>query len=319
MTDFATFARAHGLLLDHAEASTRIRRCGTEDKPRSKNGAYWFDGDRGWVQRWDEGGELYWWDDPNKPEPTPEMRAEWARKRAEYERKQLAAWGRTALQCKMLQEQTRISEHNYMHYKGLGDYKVRVLDKYEFIDSDGVVNEVEHVLFVPMINFETEAMVGAQLIWWVPAEMRYEKKFVPGSRLRHSAYRLGAAATNEVILCEGLATGVSIEMALKQMNLRATIVVCFNDSNLVNIAALLPKDIRAYVFADNDKSKAGAIAARKTGLPWCQSPVEGEDANDLHVRAGLTPVAELIRQVRAPKPVQLECDDPVLQALLDAA
>ena len=43
---FIDFARAHGVEInpDRLFASERIRRCGTVDKPRSTNGAYFWDG-----------------------------------------------------------------------------------------------------------------------------------------------------------------------------------------------------------------------------------------------------------------------------------
>ena len=55
---------------------------------------------------------------------------------------------------------------------------------------------------------------------------------------------------------------------------------------------------RACVFADHDKSGAGQQAAEQTGLPWCMSHIEGEDANDLHQRAGVLAVRQLLMQVR---------------------
>jgi putative DNA primase/helicase len=298
MSDFASFARAHGLDIEHLSTSTRIRRCGTDEKPSSKAGAYWYDGDRGWVQRWDQGGELMWWDDPNKQEPTREQRAEWAARAAAYEQKQLEKWGKTAQHCRMLQEDTKVREHNYMHRKHLGDIKVRVLNEYEQTDSDGVIETLENVLFIPMLHFGSDAMVGAQLIWWDTDARVFQKKFVPGSRLKDSHLRLGPSDTDEVILCEGFATGHSINKALISLNLRATILVCFNDSNMVNVSKLLPEGLRSYVFADNDASRAGERAAKATGLAYCMSPQVGEDANDLHTRAGLVEVGTLIMAAR---------------------
>ena len=305
MNDFFTFARLHGLVVKDTYPSERIRRCGTEDHPTSKNGAYWWDGERGWVQRWDQDLDILWWDDPDRPEMTQERRDELEKKRREYEAHQERVWGRAAMQCRMLQEQTQVVEHNYMHRKGLGDVKVRVLPTYEAVDKDGVITVIEDALFVPMINFQTEAMVGAQLVYWVGDEMRWEKKFIPGSRLKDSAVRIGPANATEIILVEGFSTGHSVNKALTQMRLRATVLVCFNDSNMVNIAAQLPKDLRAYVFADNDRpsdkppyGRAGERAAKATGLNYCMSPVVGEDANDLHKRAGLVEVGKLIMNAR---------------------
>ena len=54
----------------------------------------------------------------------------------------------------------------------------------------------------------------------------------------------------------------------------------------------------AFVIADNDVSKAGEKAAIRTGLPWRMSEVVGEDANDLHQRAGITALCSLVLAVR---------------------
>ena len=52
------------------------------------------------------------------------------------------------------------------------------------------------------------------------------------------------------------------------------------------------------MFADNDESLTGERAAQVTGLPYCMSPVVGEDANDMHARAGLLAVAKTIMNMR---------------------
>jgi putative DNA primase/helicase len=59
---------------------------------------------------------------------------------------------------------------------------------------------------------------------------------------------------------------------------------------------------RAYVFADHDKSETGEKSAQATGFPYCMSPVIGEDANDLHMRAGLMAVCQLLMEVRRRRP-----------------
>jgi putative DNA primase/helicase len=52
MSDFVSFARAHGLILDYAEPDNRWRRCKTVDKPRKKNGCYVWDGRLGAVRNY---------------------------------------------------------------------------------------------------------------------------------------------------------------------------------------------------------------------------------------------------------------------------
>ncbi|MDQ0571644.1 hypothetical protein QFZ42_003478 [Variovorax paradoxus] len=49
---FLDFARAHGVEIKPEKfiASDKIHRCGTTEKPRSTNGAYLWDGQRGWTR-----------------------------------------------------------------------------------------------------------------------------------------------------------------------------------------------------------------------------------------------------------------------------
>lgn len=305
--DFKTFANLHGLLVDSPHPSDRIKRCGTEANPRSKNGAYLYTGDRGWVQCWDGDCEVHWWDDMQSKTPTEEERQEWARRKAKREKEQEQLWGRAAVKAGKMMEAAVMSDHPYLHRKGFGDMQALVLKGADTLTPDS--------LFVPMYDMDSGELIGCQTITWDSDELKFVKKMMFGTRAQGAALRLGPAQTNEIILCEGYATGLSIDKAVRQMRLRAAVLVCFNDSNLVAIANKLKKQkgLRVYVFADNDppqrdpeKAKknpgmAGQRAAEKTGLNWCASPVEGEDANDLHVRAGLMPLCNLIMEARKPK------------------
>lgn len=282
---FVDFARAHGVEIDPATlyASERIRRCPTTDKPRSTNGAFFWDGGRGWVFNWSGEARVQWYDDPNAKAWTDEEKRAWALRRraaaAENDRKHENA----ALHAQMLIRATVPGPHDYLIRKGLP--KV-----------DGLVTP-EGFLLVPMRNLASNDVQGAQIIRWLPEEMRWEKKMVPGMKAKGAVLRLGSKLAAETILCEGYATGLSIELAARQMRLSASVLVCFSDSNMVHVAGLLTKG-RRLVFADNDKSGAGERAARETGLPYCMSPIEGEDANDIHKRAGLMPLCSLLMDAR---------------------
>lgn len=283
--NFIDFARAHGVEIDPSRlyASDKIKRCPTTDKPRSTNGAYFWDGDRGWVFNWSGEARVQWFEDPNAKAWTEEEKRAWAIKRraaaAEQDRKHENA----ALHASMLIRSTVPGPHDYLIRKGLP--KV-----------DGMVSP-DGALVVPMRNLATNEIQGAQLIRWMPEEMRWDKKMVPGMRAKGAVLRLGPKNAPETVLCEGYATGLSIEAAAKQMRLSASVLICFSDSNMVHVATLLTKGKR-LVFADNDKSGAGERAARETGLPYCMSPIEGEDANDVHKRAGLMPLCALLMEAR---------------------
>lgn len=282
---FTLFARAHGVEVGDLIAGDRIRRCATTDKPRSTNGAYFFDGRRGWVFNWSGEAKTQWYEDPTaKPWTDAEKRA-WALKRqtmsADADRKNENA----ALHAAVLMRSTVPGAHDYLIRKGLRDTQGLRL-------PDGS-------LFVPMRNLFTNELQGAQIIKWLPEEVRWEKKMVAGMKARGAVLRIGAKTASELILCEGYATGLSIELAARLVHLRAAVLVCFSDSNLVHVAQLGgASKTKRYVFADNDKSGAGERAAKETGLAYCMSDREGEDANDVHKRAGLMAVAGLLMQAR---------------------
>jgi putative DNA primase/helicase len=50
---------------------------------------------------------------------------------------------------------------------------------------------------------------------------------------------------------------------------------------------------KGFVFADHDE--AGIRAAEELSFPWVKSDAPGEDANDLHLRAGLRAVRSVLQ------------------------
>lgn len=278
---FVAFARAHGLVIGDLYASDRIRRCETEDHPHKKNGAYLWDGTRGWVFRWDGEAKTHWYADPNAKPWTDEEKRAWAEKRRRADAQQEQRRQQAATLAGEMLRTAAPGTHDYLIRKGLGTVQGLVL-------PDGA-------LMVPMRNILTNNLQGAQVIRWVEEERRFEKKMLPGMRAKGAVLRLGKG--REMVLCEGYATGLSIELAARSVGLNATVLVTFSDSNLVHVAGLLQSG-RRYVFADNDASGAGERAAKETDLPYCMSEVQGEDANDMHARAGLMAVAQQLMKVR---------------------
>lgn len=279
---FINFAEGWGVEITDLDTSGKLRRCGSTEHPRSKNGSYLFDGERGGVKAWDGDCEWHWWDNPDKQAPTQAERDTWARRKLEREEAQQRLWNASARRSKALMDTCTLKEHNYLHRKGLGEIKGLVLPSDE--------------LFVPMYDFVTGDICGSQTIFW--KEMEWHKKYMYGSKPAGAALRLGPAKNTEVVLCEGYATGLSIDAALQAMHLKASVLVCFNDSNLINIAKHAPKGDRWYVIADHDKSGAGESAAQATGLNYAMPETEGWDANDLHQKQGLMPLRSLIMKAR---------------------
>lgn len=276
MDDFLGFARAHGILIDPGKfyPSSKIQRCPTADKPRSDNGAWWWDGERGWVMDWAGEARPLWFG--GKRTWTEQEKAQWARRRAQ------AAAERHALRQKAIRSSledlraAKPSQHPYLQFKGFPDEQGLVLDE---------------VLLIPMRHYETGSVEGLQRIFWDAEERKYRKKMVYGMKAEGAVFRMGTSSP--VWLVEGYATGLSVRAALRAAGLPGSVTVCFSANNLIHVADKIPGE--RYVFADNDqKSKTGEEAAKATGLPWTMADEEGWDANDLHTKRGLFAVLQKV-------------------------
>lgn len=283
MTDFITFARAHNVEIDPSRlyASDKIKRCGTVDKPRSGNGAYFWDGQRGWVMDWSGEARVIWYNDPDAKPWTDEEKRLFAIKRASAASEQEQRYKNAALQAEITLKSAKQEPHPYLEIKGFPETKGLVLnDK----------------LLIPMRNVRTNKIQGYQSIQWNMEERKYEKKMLPGMMARNAVYVLGNRDLPESWLVEGYATGLSVHHALRSCGIAASVITCFSASNMINVSDQIPG--RKYVFADNDESKTGENAAIKTGLPWTMADQVGFDANDLHKNKSLFAVVKKIMDCR---------------------
>lgn len=281
MHDFLQFAQAHGVLINRLNPSGKIIRCPTALHPRSTNGAYMWDGTRGFVFAWDGAAEPQWFSDPSAKPWTEADKLEYARKRDDERKQQVLRQQRAAHDADRMVRSAVLGEHNYFHFKGLPDTR-------GLIRADGA-------LVVPMRSV-TGALQGAQVIRWDPENRRYDKRMLPGMKAKGAVLRIGPPRAQQVFMCEGYATGLSIDMAIRQVRMNAAVMVCFSATNMVHVAPQIPGP--KFVFADNDESGIGERVARETGLPYCMSDRIGEDANDLHVRAGLLALCSHLMNVR---------------------
>lgn len=154
-------------------------------------------------------------------------------------------------------------------------------------------------LMVPVMDFARyPEVISAQMI-----DVSGEKKFLFGGRAKGGIHRIGVpcARARRVVLCEGYATGLSIDAALRSLPGPHCVVVCFSANNLEHVASLLPKDCKALVCTDNDTPnkttgvKAGEESAKRTGLPWIMPAEVGTDFNDLHMAKGIRALVEALR------------------------
>lgn len=284
MSSFVQFARAHGLEIDPGRLcpGQKIKRCGTTEKPRSSNGAYFWDGERGWVFNWSAEAQVQWFNDPTAAPWTQAEKDAWKARRQAQRAQQDLEHQRAAQRAQTMLQAATPGEHSYLHSKG-------------FPLAQGLIAP-DGALLIPMRHHQTNALQGVQVIRWLEDERRHDKRMLPGMRAAGAVFRMGPPNASETVLVEGYATGLSVLEALRGMGVQAAVLVTFSAHNLMLVAQAVQG--RAYVFADHDKSGTGQDAAERTGRPWCMSPTEGEDANDLHQRAGVLDVRQLLMRVR---------------------
>lgn len=274
---FEQFAASHGLIIRHIQADNRWHRCPTEDKPRKKNGAYIFDGERGAVKNWATMADFAAFREGARAGAIDNaaIRAQRAISEAEQRAKQAEA---RKLADEMI-GRSAYDVHPYLERKGFSQERGFVLDG---------------ELLIPMREFTFYRQVNS--LQRITADGT--KLFLPGGKAKGSVFFIGPYMAHERWLVEGYATGLSVRAGLKEMHRDAQIIVCFSASNLAHVGRMVkPLRVPAYVFADHDESKAGAKAAEETGLPWVMSPEVGLDANDFHLRYGVRDLVALIRAV----------------------
>lgn len=265
----------HGLIIDRVEAGRWVR-VRTTDKPRHKNGAYKFLGDIGWVQNHAQATEPSMWR-PESAADAPDMDA--IRRKAEaHDRQMRDGWAKAERRAAEILATCVRKGHPYLEAKG---FRTEV----GLVTPDGS-------LFVPMRHWQDNRLVGGQVIKWDAEERAYQKRFIPGMRSKGAVFRIGQRGASWLV--EGFATGLSVKAALDLMRFGGQVIVTYSAGNLRHVAGLVKGE--RFVFADHDESQAGQQAAEATGLPWCMSPEVGQDANDMHRKAGVFAVTEMVRR-----------------------
>jgi putative DNA primase/helicase len=296
--EFIDFARVNGVVIDKLVDDDKLHRVPTTEHPRSRSGAYRWDGTSGFVWNWEAEGICQVFRDPHaKPRSLADQQRA-ARRRENFQQEREHNAERAAAKAQAMLASATVDTHGYLELKGLGDIKGLVL-------PDGE-------LMIPMIGLHSRRIVGAQTIKWLADVRKWEKKYLFGMNAKGAVARLGPARPPELFLCEGWATGLSIEMALHRMRLNAGVLVTFSAANLQWCAQHTVG--RRIVIADHDapqrdpeKAKhnpgcTGQLAAASTGLPWVCPNEEGWDANDVHKSRSLTHLCAMLMTARAAEP-----------------
>lgn len=266
---FEDFARLHGLVIRSLIPGKWVR-CSTEDKPRSRNGAYKYMGDVGFVQNWATMTEAAVW----KAEGESRAVQQRVRQVADRAAAESAANARSAvLKAQKILSECELATHPYLVSKGFPDEMVNVWNR-----------ETDNVMVVPMRA--GSRLVGCQLI-----SPEGDKKFLYGQRSGGAEFVMGQRGTH--VLCEGFATALSSQQALRNLKTPYVLHVTFSAGNMKKLAAALPGGL---VIADNDASGTGERVAREIGWPYWMSDAVGEDANDYAQRRGVFALAMGIKK-----------------------
>ena len=266
---FEDFARLHGLIINSIQYGKWVR-VPTTDKPRSSNGAYIYDGNRGAVQNWATMEKPVVWESETDNRSLPVIRQQ--NQKAYQERQDLA--DKAAKKAGWILHQCVNKTHPHLEKKG-------------FPEEQGNVWETEegNKLVIPMRS--EGLLVGCQLI-----DEQGNKKFLYGQRTKGAAFSITDKPDN-IFFCEGYATALSIRKIMKANSMRYTIHVCFSASNMKEIARSIPNGI---VIADNDPNQIGESVAIETGKPYWISDAVGEDFNDYHLRVGLFKASQALKK-----------------------
>lgn len=259
--DFIEFCRGHGIIIHDLPPIGVWKRYGTDDHPRSKNGAVKFMGTHGFVQNHATSTVVSIWK-PDRPVQIDRTAAMISVRKAEEDQRKRQ---HQAMQRAVgMLNGSGLSTHPYLEAKGFKDEQGNVLWQ-----------NGKPLLLIPMrVN---NNLVGLQQI-----DEDGQKKFLYGQRTNNATFNFNNHGMN--ILCEGYATALTIRIAMKQMKKRYNLHVCFSAGNMVKVAAGLEPGL---VIADNDASGTGERVAKEIGWPYWISDRVGEDANDYHQRLGL--------------------------------
>ena len=278
--NFAQFVAASGLIPKSIIADGRIHRCATMKHPRSKNGAYMFDGRRGFVFDWSEAAVAQWWNDKEAKPWSESEKKQWNAQRIADQKRKIEDYENSSKKAIQMLSECTLGTHAYLRSKQLPDAQ-------GLIYTDGS-------LLIPMRDIDTVSVNGVQSIFMNEKQDGFEKRFSSGMKTKRAVFRIGKG--RRIVLVEGYATGLSVHAAASQMRLDMSVICCFSASNMVHVSATHGH----FVMADNDKSETGEKAAIETKLPWSMPDSIGMDWNDVHAQRGLLAVCaalnELIRK-----------------------
>ena len=297
--EFEDRLHAAGLVFDHIEADGVLHRVGVTGKENGTDGAYRAHLDAPanvWWRNWVSGDEGRWTAKPDKEMTSAEKKAlkkQIAEDKAAAAKEQEERWAMAAEIAKEIWNSAKPApdNHAYLLRKEVRPFGLRVA-------RDGR-------LVVPVMDIEG----NIQSVQFIAGDG--SKRFLTGGKTQGGFFVIpssgGLGDGGTILVCEGVATGVSLHMATGM-----SVVVSFNCGNLAAVGKMLRTafpDRTIIVCADNDitdhngnprEMNPGVDAATKAAaaigakLAICPA-INGNSAdfNDLHREKSL----DIVRQV----------------------
>lgn len=299
-SQFRDAMASHGLYPDQIQENKNFYRFSTNNKKHNKNGYYYFEtsGDIGFGCFGDWSRDLHVkWSSFNDQELPIADRLQLQKKvkvlaeKQEHERAEKYQKAQKQAEADLAAAKP-VSSHKYLDKKNVtpqNDFKVNVSGE----------------LLIPVYDFN-QVVTSYQRI-----TKDGQKRFLYGGRVSGGMYSIAGSA-DDISICEGVATGLTINQATGY-----TVVCAFNVGNLMAVAKTIRENSNGKIIicADNDEKTSGnpgltkgrEVAKEIEAL--CVYPVfttgEGTDFNDLAEALGIEEVREQIVQISSDGPVDI--------------
>jgi putative DNA primase/helicase len=282
-TEALDVLRGVGLEVDAIQWDAGLVRCGTRNKPRSTNGRYIAHSDipaSAWWCNFDEGTEGTWTAKADKKLTTRERTAlaeRAAANRATRDAEQAERHAAAAVRAQAIYAKAKpCAGHAYLERKGVKPVA-------------GLKVALDGRLVVPVMN-EAATISTVQFI-----DADGQKRFLSGGQKKSCFFAVGKDPQKPLIICEGVATALSLYEATGN-----PVLVAFDAGNLLPVSEMARAkypDRIITIAADNDAgtdgnpglTKATAAAIEINALltvPQFKAGVGGTDFNDLHKAGG---------------------------------
>ncbi len=279
---FLDVLEQHGLIPGEIIADGNLHRCPTESKPGKRNGAYIAHMDKPatlWWCNWETDDQDTFCIEEKQTLSLSELSAWQERQQSIRRQREEECARRHAEASQMARHELAIGmicqpNHPYLRRKGITAHK-------------DIRQSKDGALLIPVLD-EFGQLQSLQRIY-----PDGTKRFILGGKTAGGQYIFQGHSDKPIAICEGFATGSSINMATGW-----TVYVAFSANNLPAIAKIVRKrfpERPVIICGDNDDPgrKKGEEAAQAVNcqltLPIFQNGT-GTDFNDLHTIEGLESV-----------------------------